>query len=128
MNDEVIMDEELDITSFPAVRNCYNAHLFPREYEKGGGVSLSIPDESMSVREILSRYARGIPFSGPMRNPVYDEDSVFPEGMPDLSQMDYTEVQELYDQLGAQIISIRSQLNDIQNAQNEPQEAVKVGG
>lgn len=122
----VEMEDDLDLGHFPGVRNSYNAHLFPKSYEKGGGVGLTVPNEGLSIREILSRYARGIPFSGPVRNPQYDadDDSVYgEEGMPDLRGMDYTEIQELYEQTTDRINLLRSQLKEMEDAKNKSQES-----
>lgn len=53
--------------------------------------SKTIPEQALSIPEIMSRYARGLPLEG-QRVPVYDED---PENaMPDLSKMDIIDQHE----------------------------------
>lgn len=57
--------------------------------------SNTIPDQTMSLREILDRYARGIPPNG--KEPIYHGDDEF---VPDLKRMDLAEIQELKELVG----------------------------
>lgn len=59
--------------------------------EKNTRPSKTIPDQAMSIPEIMARYARGLPLGGD-RVPVYDEDPENP--MPDLSKMDIIDQHE----------------------------------
>lgn len=53
------------------------------EGEVNNEPSMTIPDQTMSMREILQRFARGLPVD--VKVPIYDgEDDYF----PDLSKMD----------------------------------------
>lgn len=52
--------------------------------------SLTVPDQSMSVQEILDRYARGLPIGG-SRVPIFDEE----DDMPDTTHMDLADIQML---------------------------------
>lgn len=78
-------------TTTPRWRTPWNAAEFPQRGEVNNKPSLTIPDEALTIREIIERYVRGINFpgSGPA---VYDED----EGgyFPDLSHMDLADQQE----------------------------------
>lgn len=58
--------------------------------EKFSKPSLTIPDATMSLRELLDRYGRGLPVSG--TEPVYHGDE---EEMPNLKTMDLTEIQQM---------------------------------
>lgn len=51
--------------------------------------SQTVPDQTMSVREIMSRYVRGLPISG-QRVPVYNGE----EYVPDVRKMDLVDIQE----------------------------------
>lgn len=51
--------------------------------------SLTTPDQTMSLREMLTRYSRGQ--SVPTFDPVYDQD----EDMPDISTMSKIQIEEL---------------------------------
>ncbi|QCS36951.1 hypothetical protein [Tortoise microvirus 32] len=71
-------------------RTPYNSKEFPKNYEVNTQPSQTIPDQTMSVREIMDRYARGLPISAG-KVPIYDGD----EDLPDFKKMDLSEQQEL---------------------------------
>lgn len=60
--------------------------------------SKTVPDQTMSVREILERHARGLPTGG-QKIPVYTEteDSDGSEALPNLKYMDLAEREEIID-------------------------------
>lgn len=58
------------------------AHL-----ERGSGKSTAIPDQSLSVKQLIDRYAKGLPLGG-AKMPVYDGDEDF---YPDPQSMDISE-------------------------------------
>jgi hypothetical protein len=53
------------------IKNLLNYDTFEKKYEKNGKPSLTIPDQTMSVRELLRRYASGLPLGG-QREPIYE--------------------------------------------------------
>lgn len=55
--------------------------------------TLTVPDQAMTVREILERYASGMPLDGQAGEPFYDEES---EGI-NLKTLDLSERAELLD-------------------------------
>lgn len=62
----------------------------PTQPEINRKPSMTIPDQSMSVQEIMERYARGLPIAG-QKVPLYDGE----EGdFPDLSKMDLADRQQ----------------------------------
>jgi hypothetical protein len=72
------------------VRNQFNAHLF-NDDEINDLPSETIPDQSMSVRELLSRYASGLPLGGVKEQIFEGEDG---DGI-DPRRLDLAERQEL---------------------------------
>lgn len=58
------------------------------------GVSMTVPDQALSIREILQRYTRGMPLGGG-RPPVFDEDE---EYLPDPRTLDLTEIASIRDE------------------------------
>ncbi|QCQ85014.1 hypothetical protein [Blackfly microvirus SF02] len=52
--------------------------------------SLTVPDETMTIQEILARHSHGLPTVGATRVPLYDEniDENDPEFIPDPKHMD----------------------------------------
>lgn len=52
--------------------------------------SMTVPDQCLSIREILIRYAKGLPISA--SDPLYDgEDADFDDLLPDPARMDLEE-------------------------------------
>jgi len=70
----------------------YSNQLFENQYETNNEPSLTIPDQTMSVREILTRFSRGLPID--QKIPTYNE-SESDEYIPDPRYMDLAERQEL---------------------------------
>lgn len=64
-----------------------------------GGKSFTVPNQSMSVREIMIRFTRGV--GTPSRQPVYDEDG----STPDFDRMDEMEKLDHLAELREQIRS-----------------------
>lgn len=76
------------------VKNSLNAKDFPKEYRKILTPSLTVPDQTMNIRTILERYARGLPIGG-RTDVYYDEEDT----MPDFRTMDLSEIQELREEV-----------------------------
>jgi len=68
----------------------HNATQFPKDYEKSQGKSLTIPDQSTSVSEMIARFTMGLPMNG-ARIPIWEGDD---EVYPDLNSMDLVERDE----------------------------------
>jgi hypothetical protein len=72
------------------VRNIFNAHEF-NDNEINNEPSQTVPDQTMSVRELVRRYASGLPLGG-TKEPIYEgEDG---DGI-DLRTLDLAERQEM---------------------------------
>jgi hypothetical protein len=72
------------------IRNIFNAHEFT-DNEVITEPSQTIPDQTMSIRELVKRYASGLPLGG-ANNPIYegeDGDGIDPR------RLDLAERQEL---------------------------------
>lgn len=81
------------------VKDSLNADVFPKDYEINVLPSVTIPDMSMSVREIMERHARGLPQTGvkvPVYDQLFDDDDFSP--IVDPSKLDLAERQELKEQ------------------------------
>ena len=57
----------------PKVKTNHNYKEFPMYLEKNSLPSMTIPDQAMSIPELIRRYASGLPLGG-SRVPFYDED------------------------------------------------------
>lgn len=71
-------------------RHSYNYDHTKNKGELNTLPSETIPNQSMSIQEILSRWTRGLPMTG-AKVPVYNGDDL----LPDLKKMDLVELDEL---------------------------------
>jgi len=80
--------------------------------------SLTVPNQSMTIREIYQRYASGRSLSG-VANPVYDYDGNskyeidFDDYMPDISKMDLADRQEIMESAKEQLDEVKKRLNAV---------------
>jgi hypothetical protein len=103
------------------VKNSMNANEFPKNYREITDPSLTVPDQTMSVRTILERYARGLPVSG-RTDMYYDED----DDLPDPRTLDLAERQELAQQYKQEINEVKSRKKVINNVDNSVENSVRV--
>lgn len=83
-----------------------------RTEKKSDKPSMTIPDQSMTVAELVERNKRGLPLGGG-RVPMYSTD---PENdfVPDIAKMDLAEIQEMREGLAAQIAEGKDKLSKIE--------------
>lgn len=70
--------------------------------EKNKLPSMTVPDQTMSIKEILDRHTRGLPIAG-QKIAFYDPE----DDMPDLSKMDLAERQEHMEAAAEEIKAIQ---------------------
>lgn len=63
-------------------------------YEDSDKPSLTVPDQTMSIQELLDRYAKGLPLDG-QKVPIYRGDD---DDMPDLTHMDLADRERAIDE------------------------------
>lgn len=90
-NDNVQPKTEIRLQ--PSIRTHWNRlHLSSPHYaEAGGGKSKTVPDQSLSIRELIERSQRGYPIDAQYTTFYNGED----EDLPDLRRLDLTDLQEL---------------------------------
>lgn len=71
----------------------------PPTGEKNNGISETLPDQTMSIRTLIQRYAHGLPIQG-AKTPLYEGDEEF---TPDFAKMDLTELDEYRESLETRI-------------------------
>lgn len=98
----------------------YNAIAFDNNYEVNTSPSLTIPDQSMSMSEIMRRFASGLPVHGE-RVPIYNGED---EDLPDLEHMDLADRESILKAVKADISDQKDRLNKKAAAKAE---AVKQG-
>lgn len=74
--------------------NSLNYDSKVNSYTYLSGVSLTVPDQAMSLRTILDRFARGLPIGVSSNVPVYGSDDPDTYDWPDPRTMDLSERQE----------------------------------
>ena len=78
------------------IKNSLNANEFEKKYKVFTQPSMTIPDQSMSIKTILERYARGLPVGGRLDD-YYDEEDTLPNPLT-LDLAERQELAELYTQ------------------------------
>lgn len=95
------------------IKNALNAHLFETKGKVCTLPSMTIPDQTMSIRTILERYSRGLPIGGRL-DEYYDEEDT----LPDPRTLDLAERQELAELYTNEINEIKSRKKVINNVDN----------
>lgn len=100
---QVILGEIFDQSDMPApmrpalFKSNYNGVQTPLDlrYEHPSNISETVPDQSLTMREILQRHSSGMPLSGG-RTPVYNGEDDIPQ---DLLKMDLADRESYLDSL-----------------------------
>lgn len=88
------------------IKHSINAKEFVSDGEINNLPSQTIPDQTLSVRELLVRYAKGLPLDG-MKQPIWEGE----EGDPiDPRRLDLAERQELEIQARQELAEIEERL------------------
>lgn len=89
----VLIEDE--VISVPLLRHSMNFSLQPEDCETPTGVSMTVPDHTMDMREIYERYVTGRPIEVTSGNDVYYmDDQGNPVEMPNMKALDLTEIAE----------------------------------
>lgn len=83
--------------------------LKPEDMEKGNPLSMTIPDQSMEMREIYKRYASGRPVDQSNREPLYYGEDV---EVPDLKKLDLVEIAEMLEENRDRVDRLKQQFNE----------------
>lgn len=96
------------------IKNNYNAHKHTRNYEVNIKPSMTVPDQTMGLKELLDRFARGLPLTGKVKEPQFHGEDM----PPDLKKMDLTEIHELQRKVAKDIERMKQELQQQQEQQN----------
>jgi hypothetical protein len=87
------------------VKNNLNARLFPGTREVNKLPSKTVPDQALDLKEIIRRFAAGIPMNiGKM--PVFDEEN----DLPDFTKMDLADRQEYAEQFKEELATMAGRI------------------
>lgn len=81
----------------------YNAKEFPQKQEINRLPSMTSPDQAMSVKTILERYARGLAPSN-LKTPIFEGEDA---DLPDLSNMDLADREAYIEQYYQELNELR---------------------
>lgn len=87
------------------VKNIFSSDMFEKQYEQNDEPSLTIPDQTLTIKEILQRFASGQTLEGKI--PIYDE-SESEEYIPDPRYMDLAEREELSENFREELQHIKT--------------------
>jgi hypothetical protein len=76
------------------IKHSLNAKNFPTKGKIFTQPSLTVPDQTMSIKTILERYSRGLPVGGRLDD-YYDEEDT----MPDYRTLDLSEIADLHNEV-----------------------------
>lgn len=96
------------------IRTIFNAKPQPT-FETVGTRRHTIPDQTMSIRQILARYVKGQPIDQVEREPIYYGE----EELPQLERMDLADRQAYREALQEHISSLENQLKHERDAENQ---------
>lgn len=100
------------------VKTAQNAEFFQKDYEKNTQPSKTVPDQSLPMREILVRFAKGLPVG--VKTPVYNGEEL----LPDVAKLDLVDIQELREAIRDEISGLTDDVNtDIKNKRKAKEEA-----
>ncbi|AXH77877.1 MAG: hypothetical protein [Microviridae sp.] len=89
-------------------QNHFNRAEFPRRFEKNTQPSMTVPDQAMPMREIMRRYASGLPIAAG-KVPIYED----PESdLPDLTNMDLADRQEYIEKAAQELKEVKQRLDE----------------
>jgi len=95
------------------VKNSLNYDYKEQKGEVNTLPSMTIPDQTMSIRTIVDRYAKGLPVTS--FTPIYEGEDY----IPDPKTLDLVERQELAEQIRQEVESIKSrQWKETQDVEN----------
>jgi len=104
------------------IKNSLNANEFEKVYKTFTQPSMTVPDQTMSIRIILERYSRGLPIGGRL-DEYYDEDDT----MPDYKTLDLTEIADLQDQVKTTFEKHRKKvINNVENRLENSEKLEKI--
>jgi len=92
------------------VKTQYNREEHPCNYEVNDKPSLTIPDQTMSIRTIIERYTRGLPISASQNIPMFQDGEEF-NPMPDSERLDLHDRMEFAQQARQELEEIKEKLN-----------------
>lgn len=90
------------------IKTYLNRDEFPKNYKVFTMPSETIPDQSLTIRQILDRYARGLPLDA--KTPIWDENVDEDSYLPDPRRLDLAERQEFAENAKAELEQVKQKI------------------
>lgn len=114
----------------------YNLQLHSGKVRKGRK-KITVPDQSMTVQEIMRRFVRGVSIDVPRKQGVYNEDAQY--DLERLSRLDIDEKTEMAARLREEAVEMQRDIQEAERAKRaeraerarkaeQPQPAAKAAG
>ena len=102
------------------VKNYINRDQFPKHYKVFTLPSETIPDQTLTIRQILDRHSRGLPMD--VKEQIWDENPDLDDTFIDPRRMDLVERQEFALQAKIELENIKTVINSkkAKKAKDEP--------
>lgn len=103
--------------------------LLPEHKEKTTGPSLTVPDETLSIKEIVEKHVRGQRIADQlMRTPIYDSGADFDsDDLEKVKQMDLVEQDEIYERNAEKIAEIKEKQKKLFSKKKEEKAPPRQG-
>ena len=111
-------EQQTNTTKKTRIKDMLNAHEFKYKGEYNTQPSLTIPDQTMELSQLIERFTRGLPVN--TFKPVYDETG----DLPDPRRMDIADYNELRKNAALELQRLTKEKEErdrqeIENQQNE---------
>lgn len=103
--------------------------LLPEHKEKTTGPSLTVPDETLSIKEIVEKHVRGQRIADQlMRTPIYDSGADFDsDDLEKVKQMDLVDQDEIYERNAIKIAEIKEKQKKLFSKEKKEQAPPRQG-
>ncbi len=99
------------------IYNSIQARTMLRDYETNQLPSATVPDQSLSIAEIISRFTNGRPLPPVgLGEPIYSEDY-----LPDLRRYDLVDRQEIIEATNDEVKRLRNKVAELRKKKDDPQ-------
>jgi hypothetical protein len=102
------------------VKTIFNADFFPVQGEINNKPSLTIPDQTLPIREILARFAKGIPVG--VKTPIYEGEE---NNLPDPRTLDLVDIQNMKEAVKGEIKALAAKVKRSEAQPSPEQKQVK---
>lgn len=100
----------------PRIKTPLNAHLYPHDHEKNEQPSMTVPNQSMTVLEMIQRHRKGLPIDQ-SRGALYQGEEL----IPDISNMDLVDRHAYMDSVADALVEVKNRIKA--NAKSEEEKA-----